>query len=274
MSDPYLNASKTLLEDVGKIFKKLGGNPDMSMFADAPLEKATVFGKWRGSAEIGAKKKHTYRIHSVRREDASAFSDEMVVGHLLLSKKIELARDVTTELVPLEIQGYFSNTGRSVVIRSLAAGDADDATLRAKLDELHEDREYASERFGTLTYRVRDHLFGGQFTRDGRRVAVEFKDTGPDQIAEQCEKLERFFDPADDVAAELMGLVRDHGSFKAHATTEDPELHLSHIWIDGDAVTVNFSAPFLSIAYARAVLRDGVFQYRRVDKIAGPDRVM
>ena len=269
MSDPYVNKSKKLLEDVGKFFKRLGGDPDMSMF-DSPLEQAVIFAKRTSGATIGAKQKHSFRIHSVRREGASEFTDQMAVGHLLLSKKIELAREVTGELVPLEIEGFFSNTGKSVVIRSLTAIDADEAGLREKLDQLHEDKEFESKSFGTLTYQLRYHSYGGRFDHEDRPVDVEFKSTGPDEIEAQCAKLEKFFAPTDDVAAELRDLVREHRSFKEKAS-KDAAPELSRIWVDGNRVTVNFSAPGIGIAYATSFYRDGEFQRREMDKITGPN---
>lgn len=269
MADTYTNKSKKLLEDVEKFIKKCGGNPDMSTF-DTPLDEAVVFAKWAGSATIGAKQKHRFRIHSTRRAGATEFTDRMAVGHLLLPKKNELPGEVTGELIPLEIEGYFSNTGNSVVIRSLTPVDADEAGLRAKMDELYEDKEHASESFGTLVYQLRSHSFTGHFERDGRRVDVTFRDTGPSEIDAGCKNLEKFFDPADDVAADLKELVRNHESFEANASKgASPEL--SHVWLADTAVTVNFSAPGIGIAYARAVLRDGEFKFRRVDKITGPD---
>lgn len=272
MADTYINKSKKLLEDVEKFIKRCGGNPDMSTF-DTPLDQAVVFAKWAGAATIGAKQKHSFRIHSTRRDGASEFTDRMAVGHLLLPTKIELPVEVTLDLIPIEVEGYFSNTGTSVVIRSLTAVDVDEAGLREKMDELYEDEEYASESFGTLVYQLRSHSFTGQFARDGRLVDVGIRDTGPGEIDARCKLLEKFFDPADDVAAELKELVRNHASFQANASTgATPEL--SHVWLDGTAVTVNFSAPGIGIAYARAVLRDDEFKFRKVDKITGPNDVM
>ncbi|PRP91928.1 hypothetical protein [Enhygromyxa salina] len=267
----YENKSKKLVEDFGKVLERMGGSGDMTAFAEAPLESAVVIAKWRSSAEVGAKKAHRFNLYSCRKASEDSFTDRLLRGHLLLHKKVELDSDVWGEIAAFQIEGLFAEGG-AVLIRSLEKLDLeDDAELKTKFDELHEDKTYESKTLGTLTYRLRDHSFTGSISHGGRSVLLTIKDTGPDDIEQQSQKLSQFFDPEGNLEPEFKQLLRDHRSFKKH-TTADATIDLSSLSLDGNLLMAHFSVPSLSQASTVAAFRDGEFKFRRVDHIAGPDR--
>lgn len=260
----YENRSKRLIEDYDKFFQNLGAASMLDQIdSPEPVELEAIL-TWRSSGQLGAKKLHRFEVHAHRRVGETEFVDRSVRGSFLLGAKIDLT--LPSKVCPVKVTGIFVRAGEALLIQRITTIDpGQHPDLKAKVDALKQPQSAMSERFGALTYSIESKEFQGQFDAGGRIVSVYFKETSPDEIAGQVDKLSAYF--ADDRAFETqcIAALEQHPKFKKHA--QPGAAILSSLRLDNNLLFASFHAPGVNFANVVGVWRDGRFEGARVDEV-------